>query len=108
MSRPPPSDEAAACVARRMSNVGSDRFLPLAESYALGALEAGDRAELEAHLPECAGCRQAVADASYALLGVAASLGGQPPAASAREQLLDLAEAPRWPFDLSALAWEDA
>ena len=89
-----------------MSNVASDRFLPLAESYALGALEASDRVEFEGHLGDCTACRRAVDDASQALLGVASSLPARPPAASVRDQLLDLAEAPRWPFDLSALAWE--
>lgn len=90
-----------------MSNVSEDRFLPLAESYALGALEPADDAAFESHMRECAACRQAVEEASHAMLEVASSLPAQAPAASVRDQLLDLAEAPRWPFDLGAIAWEE-
>ncbi len=90
-----------------MRNVSEDRFLPLAGSYALGTLEAGDRAAFEAHVEVCANCKWAVDDASHALLGVASSLPAQPLAASVREQLLDLAEAPPWPFDLAAFEWEE-
>ncbi len=91
-----------------MRNVSHDRFLPLAEGYALGTLEAGDRVVFEGHMQGCAECRLAADAASHALVGVASSLPASPLADTVREQLLDLAEAPRWPFDLSALAWEEA
>ncbi len=88
-----------------MRNVSEDRFLPLAESYALGTLETGDRAAFDAHVGACEACQRAVDEASHALLGVVSSLPAQPPDASVREQLLDLAEAPRWPVDLDAFEW---
>jgi putative transcriptional regulator len=91
-----------------MRNVSHDRFLPLAEGYALGTLEAGDRVAFEGHVDGCPECRKAVEETSHALLGVASSLTRPPLGDSVRQQLLDLAEAPRWPFDPSAYAWEEA
>jgi anti-sigma factor ChrR (cupin superfamily) len=90
-----------------MGSVSVDRFLPLAESFALGTLEPGDRAAFEDHAGQCAACQRAVDGAAHALLGVASLLPKQPPAASVRAQLLDLAEAPNWPLDLGAIAWQE-
>ncbi len=90
-----------------MSNVAIDAFLSLAEPYALGALESDDRASFESHLADCPVCRGAVANAAHALLGVASALPHEPPRAEVRSQLLDLADAPRWPLDLSVLRWEE-
>ncbi len=89
-----------------MTNVTSDAFLPLAEPYALGALEDDDRASFESHLAGCSACRGAVENAAPAVLAVASALAPEPPRAELRTQLLDLAEAPRWPLDLWALTWE--
>lgn len=90
-----------------MASVEQDAFLPLAEPYALGALDAGERSGFEAHLAACVACRRAVEHAGQPLPGLAVALPPLTPGESVRGQLLDLAKAPRWPFDLAALAWED-
>jgi anti-sigma factor ChrR (cupin superfamily) len=84
-----------------------DAFLAMAGPYALGALDAGERPAFEEHLPGCDACREAVDAAGRTLPGLASALSPLTPREAVRSQLLDLARAPRWPFDLSALAWEE-
>jgi anti-sigma factor ChrR (cupin superfamily) len=90
-----------------MTAVASDAFLPLAEPYALGALDADERPGFEAHLAGCDACRQAVSEAGRAAALLVDELPPSTPAAAVRAQLLDLAASPRWPFDLSGFAWEE-
>ncbi len=90
-----------------MADVSQDEFRPLAEPYALGVLEPEDRVSFERHHEGCPPCRQAAQDAAQALVGVASELAPVPPRNVLRSQLLDLAEAPRWPFDLGAIAWQE-
>jgi anti-sigma factor ChrR (cupin superfamily) len=78
----------------------------LAEAYALGALEADDRAAFAGHLPSCDACRQGVANHAAVLTRLAASTAIAPDP-SLRQQVLDLSEAPALPTDLAALAWEE-
>jgi anti-sigma-K factor RskA len=64
--------------------------------YALGALEAEDRARLETHLHECASCRRELEllRGDAALLAISAA-GSKPPARS-RQRLMDaIAQEPR-------------
>lgn len=72
--------------------------------YALGALEGDDRARLDSHVSSCAGCARALAHASQALIDLA---GPIEPAPSLRRRILDLAEAPSLPIDLTAYTWEE-
>lgn len=90
-----------------MANVASDAFLPLAEPFALGVLDADERPGFEAHLFGCDACRRAVAEAARAVARLDSELAPAEPRGVVRAQLLDLAAAPRWPFELSGLAWEE-
>lgn len=73
-------------------------------AHALGALEGDDRERLEAHVASCDDCARALAQASDALTDLA---GAIPPAPMLRQRVLDLAEAPALPIDLSAYPWEE-
>ena len=64
-----------------MSN--QDQFREMAESYALGALDAEERAAFEAHLPGCAPCAKAVEEARL----VVSELAHLAPAAQPSEQI---------------------
>lgn len=90
-----------------MNIVGADAFLPLAEAYSLGALDEQERDAFERHLAGCGDCHGAVESANRAIPGLVSSLPQVSPRGALRSQLLDLAGAPRWPLDLSALSWED-
>jgi anti-sigma factor ChrR (cupin superfamily) len=87
--------------------MANDAFLPLAEPYALGALEPEERAAFERHKAACPACQGAVASASRALSGVTEGLVPAPPRSSLRDELLDLAAAPVWPFDLASVDWQE-
>jgi hypothetical protein len=89
-----------------MLDVSEDAYRTLAEAYSLGVLEAEDRASFERHRLECSPCREAAEQAARAAASVAAALEPAPPRGELRWQLLDLAEAPRWPFDLAAIPWQ--
>jgi anti-sigma factor ChrR (cupin superfamily) len=82
-----------------------DVHRPLAEAFALGTLAPSERSTFEAHLRSgCEECRQAVEGAATAL----AVLGGSvPPEAHVRQQILDLAAAPRLPIDPGAYPWQE-
>ncbi len=85
-----------------------DRHLPLAEAFALGALEAAERAEFESHLASgCSGCRTAVEAArdAVAALPLTYEAGALP--SEIRTTVLDLAEAPALPLDPAAYVWEE-
>jgi len=59
-----------------------EQFADLAGAYALGALDAAERAAFEQHLPTCAECQQLVADAQLVMDALPLTLTlGQPPAA---------------------------
>lgn len=90
-----------------MLDVSEDEYRSWAEPYALGVLEAEDRASFERHREGCAPCREAAEEGARALSGVASLLEPAPPRAELRSQLLDLAEAPRWPFELDGIAWQE-
>lgn len=73
-------------------------------AYALGALEGEDRERLDAHVAQCDACARALDRASEALNDLA---GAVPPAPALRQRVLDLADAPRLPVDLTAYAWDE-
>ena len=87
-----------------------DRFREQAGAYALGALDAEERAALEAHL--ACGCEACVAEVAAAGAAVAALAQGErpsdPPAPDLRAQMLDLTEAPALPIDFAAYRWREA
>jgi anti-sigma factor ChrR (cupin superfamily) len=82
--------------------------LDQASAYALGVLDADERAAFEAHLDTgCALC-QAELEVESALLGaLPQALPQDWPTALTRTQLLDLAQAPRELPDLATLSWEE-
>ena len=78
-----------------------------AEAYALGALEPGEVDAFEAHLSSgCPACLEAVAAHRRALARVG-SEAVVAPAPPIRQQVLDLARAPRLPLDLAGYTWEE-
>jgi anti-sigma factor ChrR (cupin superfamily) len=85
--------------------VEEDRFRALVEAYALGALDAGDRRDFDAHLRGCVSCGGELT----AFRGVLEAWKGEPPAVAPdphlREELLDLADAPSTPLDLDRYEW---
>jgi anti-sigma factor ChrR (cupin superfamily) len=84
-----------------------DGHRALAEGYALGTLDAADRAAFEAHLRSgCSGCREALATASASLGDLTRSLA-RPPEPDLRRQVLDLAAAPPTPIDPAAYDWQE-
>jgi anti-sigma factor ChrR (cupin superfamily) len=87
----------------------TDPYRTFAEPHALGALDAEDRSAFEAHLAAgCADCAQSLAEASATLRMLPKALFETPSAGpDARQQLLDLAQAPGWPMELSGFAWEE-
>jgi putative transcriptional regulator len=88
-----------------MGMTPDDPFAALAPAYALGALDADEAALFVEHLASgCAGCAEEV-EAHGAALGALAP-AGEPPDAIVREQLLDLADAPRGPIDTSRYSWD--
>jgi putative transcriptional regulator len=82
-----------------------DPWWPLAAAHALGALESGERIGFEAHLPGCADCRAEVEAMSDVTAAVASSEGQVDPGPAVREQVLDLADAPRLPIELPRYEW---
>ena len=76
----------------------------LVDLYSVGLLRGADIARFETHLVGCDSCRR-VLGANRAAL---AALGPQvPPAAVAREWVLDFARAPRTPVDLEGCVWDE-
>ncbi len=85
-----------------------DPYLPQAEAFALGALEAGERREFELHLASgCPACRKAVESARDAVAVLPLGFGSSPLPLEIRAAVLDLAEAPVLPLDPAAYAWEE-
>src|SRR4029450_8179652 len=76
----------------------------LINAYALGALQGEDRERLEAHVATCDDCARELARASEVLTRLAGAL---PPPVSLRQRVLDLAEAPPAPIDLTAYTWDE-
>jgi anti-sigma factor ChrR (cupin superfamily) len=88
--------------------MGQDPYLPQAEAYALGALEAAEREDFEEHLrSRCPVCEAAVAaaEAAVAALPLSYEAVALPPVI--RDTVLDLAEAPALPLDAAAYTWEE-
>jgi anti-sigma factor ChrR (cupin superfamily) len=83
-----------------------DEFRAAVEPYALGALDAPERARLEAHLEECPGCAREVARWRELLAAVEKDVGAHAPS-DLREHVLELARAPREPLDLAGYSWEE-
>ncbi len=74
-------------------------------AYAVGALEAEDSARLEEHLEAgCAACSAELERHHDVIRRLSPSLAPDP---SVRQQVLDLAEAPSLPPDLTAFSWEE-
>jgi hypothetical protein len=79
-----------------------------APAYALGTLEGRDRLEFEAHLASgCAECTETVEAFRPLALALAQDAPPRAIAPEVRNLLMDLAQAPSLPIDLSALAWEE-
>jgi putative transcriptional regulator len=83
-----------------------DRYRPLAAEYALGALDEAERTAFRSHAEGCAECR-AEADAVVAVFARLADGGTVEPARVLREHVLEMAEAPQMPVDLTAYAWDE-
>lgn len=66
-----------------------DRFGELLPAYALGALDADDRAELEAHLAECAACRLRLEEWRRTAGDLADAVAPAAPPPGVRASLLD-------------------
>jgi len=65
-----------------------DELRELAAAYALGAITEGQRAEVEAHLAECAECRAEVESLAPVVQGLAYTVPMQAPPPSLREKVL--------------------
>jgi putative transcriptional regulator len=76
----------------------------LINAHALGALEGEDRERLDAHVAVCEDCARALARASEALTDLAGAVVPRP---SLRQRVLDLADAPSAPIDVTAYAWDE-
>jgi len=86
----------------------ADSFLGIAPSYVLGTLEGQDRLDFDAHLRSgCAECAAVVAELRPVVDVLAQAAVPCPPGPQVRRLLMDLAEAPTLPLDLSALPWEE-
>lgn len=91
-----------------MCPVADDPYLELAPLYALGALDADERAGLEAHLASgCAACEAEVGRQRALAAALPKGLAPAPIDGRLREQILDLSEAPELPADLWAIAWSE-
>jgi anti-sigma-K factor RskA len=69
-----------------------DELRDLAAAYAIGALGEGQRAELEAHIAECAECRADIESLAPVVQGLAYTVPIQAPPASLRARILAAAE----------------
>jgi anti-sigma factor ChrR (cupin superfamily) len=78
-----------------------------ASAYALGALAPEEERAFEAHLPGCASCAESVVRDADVLSALSARAAAPQPAARLRTQILDLAEAPRLPVDLTTYEWQE-
>jgi anti-sigma factor ChrR (cupin superfamily) len=78
-----------------------------ADAFAAGALEAEARTGFEAHLAVCERCRDAVAQGATALGRLTSLLAAPAPDGHVRQEILDLADAPRLPLDLEAFDWRE-
>ena len=88
--------------------MADDTFRGVAEPYALGVLDPGERAEFEAHLTSgCAACQGDVARHESMIAALPRELPARAPDTRLREQVLDLADAPSLPLDLAAYEWAD-
>lgn len=85
--------------------MGDDCFREQVTAYVLGVLEGPERDELARHLAECAGCRTAVATEEPLVARLASLLPATLPPPSLKEQILDLAEAPRGRIDRACYTW---
>ena len=86
----------------------ADPYRGLAGAFALGALDGEDRAAFEAHLQfGCSGCRDAVAAAASVLEEIPRPIPVPPLDPSLRQQLLDVASAPRGSVDTGAYVWQE-
>ena len=79
----------------------------LAEAYVLGTLDEADRASFEAHQDGCAACRARLTGPLATLGALLREVPPVGPAPRVREELLDLAEAPPLPLDVSTIRWEE-
>jgi putative transcriptional regulator len=85
-----------------------DAYAPLVEPYALGALDAAERESFEHHLDGgCVGCREALARDRAVLGALPRAVAAAEPRSAVREQLLDLAGAPREVPDLASIEWNE-
>jgi anti-sigma factor ChrR (cupin superfamily) len=88
--------------------MSADRFADAVHAHVLGTLEGQDRLDFEAHLASgCAECTETVSTFRPLVEALAQEPASHPVAPQVRELLMDLAEAPSLPIDLSALAWEE-
>jgi putative transcriptional regulator len=87
--------------------VDHELYEPLAEAYVLGALDRAEQAGCEAHQQGCPSCRSRVATQLATVGALLRQVSPVRPDARVREELLDLAEAPALPIDVSAIRWEE-
>ncbi len=90
-----------------MKPMADDPYRDLSEAYALEALDGDERAGFEAHLAACAACQGEVARQRAVLSALPQGLPPAPAAGGLREQILDLADAPRTPIDFAAYEWDE-
>jgi quercetin dioxygenase-like cupin family protein len=93
---------------RILPMMSADPFEAAVPAYVLGTLEGQDRLDFDAHLASgCAECTETVSAFGPLALALAREPVSRPIAPEVRNLLMDLAEAPSLPIDLSGLAWED-
>lgn len=81
-----------------------EQFGELAGAYALGALEADDRAAFERHLPTCAECQLLVADARLVAEAMPHTLASAEPTAALRQRIMMAARPAKSAFPTGWLA----
>lgn len=83
---------------------GQDQFRELIEAYALGALDAGEQAALEAHLAEgCPDCAKALGEARYLVSQLAYLAPPAEPSEMLKARLLRTARAEQGPAQITEM-----
>ena len=80
-----------------------EQYEDLVAAYAFETVDASERRQFEAHLPDCAACREAVADLRRVSVGLGLSVDAVEPPASLRERTIRAAIGAPRPAATSAL-----